>query len=93
MDMTLTLPVAAWLDGGSVMVSVGEPEAAEGQEVGFKLTRLVEQLIEGFEAPTGNLHDADVAYLDQVAHELGLATEMLRGRLRAERAVQAARAS
>lgn len=92
MVVSIQMPVQAWLDGGSVMVSIGEPEDNEGNEVGFKLTALVQELVEGVEVG-GRIDQEQAAYLEQVQHEMALAANLLRARLRAERAVEAAGAS
>ena len=83
--MKVELEVGVSLVGGSVLVTVG------GETQGVKLTRLVTELIESREGRFGMIGKEDTAALDEVRHELWLASEMLLNRVELERSRQVAR--
>ena len=84
-SMKVELDVGVALVGGSVLVTVGD------ETQGVKLTRLVTELIESREGRFGIIGKDDTAALDEVRHELWLASELLLNRVELERSRQIAR--
>lgn len=87
--MKVALDLGLWLEGGTVMVQLGDQEDAVG---GIRLTELVHQLIEAHEVDgIGSITERDVSYLRQVEEELRTAANLLSGRLRLEDGVASVR--
>lgn len=87
--MKVALDLGLWLEGGTVMVQLGDQEDAVG---GIRLTELVHQLIEAHEVGgIGTIDPVSLSYLRQVEEELRTAANLLSGRLRLESGVTAVR--